>query len=110
MIINISEIAKKELNNLFDSFNICNKFIRIYIKQISAWYGPIFNLALDEPSDSDITFVSDDFTIVLNRDLSDKISVINIYYKSALSSDTFRVSTDLQWHEEYYELPWAKPW
>lgn len=36
MIINISDSAKKELNNLFDSYNICNKFIRIYIKQISA--------------------------------------------------------------------------
>lgn len=110
MIINISNSAKKELNNLFNSYNICNKFIRIYIKQISAWYGPIFHLALDEPLENDTTFKSDDFTIVLNKDLSDKISVINIYYRSALSCDTFRVSTDLEWREEYYGLAWAKPW
>lgn len=70
----------------------------------------MFTLALDEPLDNDLTFTSDDFTIILNSDLSDKINVINIYYKSALSCDTFRVSTDLQWREEYFELPWAKPW
>lgn len=70
----------------------------------------MFSLALDEPTENDITFEDDDFTIILNKDLSDKISVINIYYKSSLSSDIFRVSTDLKWKEEYYELPWAKPW
>ncbi|MGL5345889.1 MAG: hypothetical protein ACRDA3_00890, partial [Peptostreptococcaceae bacterium] len=59
---------------------------------------------------NDVTFEYDDFTIILNKDLSDKINVINIYYKSALSSDVFRVSTDLVWLEEYYGLEWAKPW
>lgn len=36
MIINISNPAKDELNKLFDSYSITNKFIRIYIKEISA--------------------------------------------------------------------------
>lgn len=70
----------------------------------------MFSLALDEPTENDVTFEYDDFTIILNKDLSDKINVINIYYKSALSSDVFRVSTDLVWLEEYYGLEWAKPW
>lgn len=70
----------------------------------------MFSLALDEATQNDIDYKIDDFTILLNKDLSDKINVINIYYKSALSSDIFRVSTDLVWREEYYGLPWAKPW
>lgn len=110
MIINISDSAKKELNSLFDSYNLDTKFIRIYINKINAWYEPIFSLALDEPCKNDIIFKSDDFNIILNKDLSDKISIINIYYKSAISSDIFRVSTDLVWREEYYGLPWSKPW
>ncbi len=36
MIINISDQAKSELNNMFKSYNIENKFLRIYIKEISA--------------------------------------------------------------------------
>ncbi len=110
MIINISTPAKEELNKMFDFYNINCKFVRIYIKQISAWYGPIFSVALDEPKENDTTFEIEDFTIVLDKDLSTKITVINIYYKSALSSDTFRVSTDLIWREEYYDMPWARPW
>ena len=36
MIINISNPAKDELNKLFEAYLTDNKFIRIYIKQISA--------------------------------------------------------------------------
>ena len=110
MIVNISNPAKDELNKMFDAYNISNKSIRIYIKEISAWYGPMFSLALDEATENDVTYESDDYNIIINKDLSEKINVINIYYKSALSSDIFRVSTDLAWREEYYNLPWAKPW
>ncbi len=110
MIINISNPAKEELNNMFKEYNINNKYLRVYIRELSAWYGPIFSIALDEPTENDKVFESDDFKIVINKELCDKISVINIYYKSAISSDIFRVSTDLLWKEEYYEAPWAKPW
>lgn len=110
MIVNISNPAKDELNKILNMYNIENKSVRIFIREISPWYGPMFSLALDEPTHNDVTYQADEFTILLNDDLSDKISVINIYYKSALSSDIFRVSTDLVWKEEYYGLPWARPW
>lgn len=110
MIINISNPAKDELNKMFNEYKLSNKIFRVYIKELSAWYGPIFSIALDEPTEKDTVFDCDDFKIIINNDLCDKISVINIYYKSALSSDIFRVSTDLIWKEEYYELPWTKPW
>lgn len=110
MIINISNPAKKELNNIFESYNLDVKYLRVYIKEVSAWYGPVFSVDLDEPTENDKIFECDDFEIIVNSDLCDKINVINIFYKSALSSDIFRVSTDLLWKEEYYEAPWAKPW
>lgn len=70
----------------------------------------MFSVALDEPTDKDNIFESDDFKIIINKDLCNKISVINIYYKSAISSDIFRVSTDLIWKEDYYNEVWSKPW
>lgn len=70
----------------------------------------MFSIALDEPTEKDSIFECDDFKIIINSDLCYKISVVNIYYKSAMSSDIFRVSTDLIWKEEYYESDWAKPW
>lgn len=110
MIINISNPAKDELNKIFKSYNIKEKYVRVYIKEVSAWYGPMFSLALDEPTQYDKMFEYEDYTVILNEGLYDKINVINIYYKSALSSDIFRVSTDLVWSEEYYGLPWARSW
>lgn len=110
MIINISEPAKKELNNIFKSYSLDTKYLRVYIKEVNAWYGPMFSVALDEPTENDKIFKFDDFKIVLNDDLYSKINVVNIFHKSALYSDIFRVSTDLVWKEEYYEAPWAKPW
>ena len=70
----------------------------------------MFSLALDEPTKNDVIYKTEDFNVILNNDMSNNINVINIYYKSALSSDIFRVSTDLIWREEYYGLSWAKPW
>ncbi len=36
MLVKISNKAKNEINNIFNSYNIENKFLRIYIKEISA--------------------------------------------------------------------------
>lgn len=36
MIINISNSAKKELNNIFESYNLDVKYLRVYIKEVSA--------------------------------------------------------------------------
>lgn len=60
--------------------------------------------------DNDELFESNGFIVILNKELASKISVINIFFKSALSYDDFRISTDLIWKEEYYGQPWSKPW
>lgn len=36
MIINISNSAKEELNNMFKEYNINDKHLRVYIKELSA--------------------------------------------------------------------------
>lgn len=110
MIINITDSAKNELNTSFKNLNLNDKYLRVYIKRISAWYGPIFNIALDEPTEDDVIFSYEDFKIVINSDLASKINIVNIFYKSPLYGDKFRVSTDLVWKEEYYDAPWSKPW
>ena len=106
MIINISDPAKDNLNLMFDEYNLKEKNLRVYIQRISAWYGPIFYVALDEPTENDEVFTSDDYNIILNKELYGKIKVINIFF----SGGEFRVSTDLSWRDEYYGAPWAKPW
>lgn len=106
MIINITELAKNNLNEMFDNYNLTEKYFRIYIQKISAWYGPIFYVALDEPTNEDVIFNVDDYNVILNKSLCDKISVINIFYSGGL----FRVRTDFIWKEEYFYKPWAKPW
>lgn len=35
MIINISNPAKKELNNIFEPYNLDVKYLRVYIKEVS---------------------------------------------------------------------------
>lgn len=63
-------------------------------------------MALDEPTKNDKVFKSDDYNVILNKDLCDKIDVINIFF----SGGEFRVSTDLSWRDEYYGASWARPW
>lgn len=36
MIINISNQAKDELNSMFNEYQVTNKYLRVYIKEVSA--------------------------------------------------------------------------
>lgn len=109
MIINITNPAKDALNNMFQSYNLDFKYIRIYLKEI-AWHGPVFNVALDEPTCDDEVFKVDDINIIINKDLCLKFSVVNIYYNSNLSYSDFHITTDLVWKDEYHYCNWSKPW
>lgn len=106
MIINIADPAKSNLDEMFKNYNLIEKYFRVYIQKISAWYGPIFYVALDEPTDNDTVFKVENYNVILNTDLANNIEVINIFYSGGL----FRVSTDLIWKEEYYYASWSKPW
>lgn len=109
MIINITDLAKAAFNNMFRSYNVNSKYIRVYLKEI-AWYGPVFNVTLDEPTSNDKVFDIDQYKIVINKDLGTKFSIINIYYKSTRSYGDFYITTDLIWKDEYHYKEWSKPW
>mgnify|MGYP003296085220 CR=1 FL=1 len=114
MIINITDLAKAALDDMFKNYDdetLSNKkFIRIYLKEI-AWHGPVFNVAQDEPtSDDNVYVVDDEYHVIINKDLSTKFSVVNIFYKSTRSYGDFYISTDLEWKDEYHYCQWSKPW
>ena len=110
MIINITDLAKAALNDMFKNYNISEKYIRVYLKEI-AWYGPIFNVALDEPTSKDNIFIVDnEYKVIIDKDLSNKFDVVNIYYKSTRSYGDFYITTNLIWKDEYHYSEWCKPW
>lgn len=109
MIINIVGYAKEALNELFKNYDLTLKYVRIYLKEI-AWHGPVFNVALDEPTSNDVVFNVDDIHIIINEDLCTKFNIVNIYYRSNLSYSDFYITTDLVWKDEYHYTNWGKPW
>ena len=54
MIINISNSAKDELNNMFKEFQVDNRYLRVYIKEVSAWYGPVSYTHLTLPTNVNV--------------------------------------------------------
>ena len=114
MIINISDLAKTALDEMFKNYKTDDlnnrRCIRVYLKEI-AWHGPVFNVAQDEPtSDDNIYVVDNKYHVIINKDLSTKFSVVNIFYKSTRSYGDFYISTDLEWKDEYHYSSWGKPW
>ena len=114
MIINITDLAKAALDEMFKNYssNDLNKelYFRIYLKEI-AWHGPVFNVAQDEPTSNDNVYIVDNkYHVIINKDLSTKFSVVNIFYKSTRSYGDFFISTDLEWKDEYHYCDWSKPW
>lgn len=111
MIVNITDEAKNRLNEMFSDFKIENKLFRVYVRDMSSWYGPIFDVALDEPTINDNIYVCDDYNVIVNKELSLEISVINVYFKPYIAGSGFKVTTDLIWKDEYYyNNTWSKPW
>lgn len=114
MIINITDLAKVALDEMFKSYGTDNldigRYIRVYLKEI-AWHGPVFNVAQDEPTSNDNIYVIDNkYHVIIDKDLSTKFSVVNIFYKSTRSYGDFYISTDLEWKDEYHYCDWSKPW
>ena len=109
MIINITDQAKSKLNQMFIELNISNKIFRLYIREISELSGPVFDIALDKPTEDDEILKCDGYSIIVNKYLASKITTVTIYFKPAISKSGFRITTDFEWTEEYYDCEWAKP-
>jgi len=109
MIISITDQAKSKLNQLFIELNVSNKIFRLYIREISELYGPVFDIALDKSTEDDKIFKCDGYSVIVNKYLASKITAVNIYFKPAISKSGFRITTDLEWAKEYYDCEWTKP-
>lgn len=111
MIINITDSSKLAIDNMFENYPLdTNKYLRVYLKEI-AWHGPVFNVAQDEPTSKDnIYLVDNKYNIIINNDLCEKFTVVNIYYRSNLSYSDFYITTDFEWKDEYHYCEWSKPW
>ena len=66
MIFNIHESGKIAIDKMFEKSNSKDKSFRIYIRRISAWLGPVFDVVLDEPSDKDEIFEADGYKIIID--------------------------------------------
>ena len=67
MIFNIHESGKIAIDKMFEKSNSKDKSFRIYIRRISAWLGPVFDVVLDEPSNKDEIFEADGYKIIIHN-------------------------------------------
>ena len=101
MIFNIHESGKIAIDKMFEKSNSKDKSFRIYIRRISAWLGPVFDVVLDEPSNKDEIFEADGYKIIIHKELAEKINSVEIFFKEGISKSGFRVLTDIVWKFEY---------
>ena len=70
MIFNIHESGKIAIDKMFEKSNSKDKSFRIYIRRISAWLDPVFDVVLDEPSDKDEILEADGYKIIIHKELA----------------------------------------
>lgn len=107
MDINISEQAKTRFNQMIIESRSKNNFLRVYLRRVSLWHGPVFDIALDELNNNDVVFEKSSYKIILTDDLAANIGTIEILYKPGISKSGFRVNTDLIWKKEFYDKNWS---
>lgn len=108
MNFNIHDSAKEQIDNLLTQAQKQEKAFRIYIRRISGWRGPVWDVALDEPKDKDELFESDGYKIFMRKEMAQKINNVEIFYQYGISKSGFRVLTDLIWKIQYKYEDWAK--
>lgn len=108
MIFNIHKSAKTEIDKMIENSNSRYRGFRVYIRRISTWLGPVFDVVLDEPSDIDKVFDVDGYKVMIHKELAEKINSIEIFFKEGISKSGFRVLTDIVWKFEYRFMDWAK--
>lgn len=95
MNININSAAQKKINEMLEESGFTKKSFRIYIRRVSRWHGPIFDIALEESINDDEIFKVEDFEVILEKSLAKRINNIDILYSEGISKSGFRVNTDL---------------
>ncbi len=109
MNFNIHDSAKEQINKLLKESSKSDKSFRIYIRRVSGWLGPVWDIALDEPTDKDDIFTACEYKVFMRKEAAQKINNVEIFYKYGISKSGFRVLTDLEWNVMYKYEDWAKP-
>ena len=89
MIFNIHKSAKTEIDKMIENSNSRYRGFRVYIRIISTWLGPVFDVVLDEPSDIDKVFDVDGYKVMIHKELAEKINSIEIFFKEVQSENAF---------------------
>ena len=109
MNFNIHDSAKEQIDNILTQAQKQEKALRIYIRRISGWRGPVWDVALDEPTDKDEVFELDGYKIFMRNEMVPKINNVEIFYQYGISKSGFRVLTDMIWKIQYKYEDWSKP-
>lgn len=91
MSIELTQIAQEELRKVVESKNNLNRSLRIYIAGMG-WGGPSFGIALDEQKEGDKVVKIDDFTFLLDEDMTNNFNDFNIDYSNNWLRKGFQVS------------------
>lgn len=103
----IAESGKNAIDKMLLDANKSEKIFRVYIRRVSRWLGPVFDVALDEPKENDEIFEAEGYKILIRKEIADKISSVEIFYKDGISKSGFRVLTDMNWRHEYTYEDWV---
>lgn len=106
MIFNIKESGKLAIDKMLKDSN--RQSFRIYIRRVSNWLGPVFDIALDDATNLDAVFKQDNYNIIINKDLASQINSVEIFFEKGISKSGFRILTDISWKFEYRFKEWAK--
>lgn len=68
----------------------------------------MFDIALDDATELDVIFKHDNYNIIINKELANKINSIEIFFEKGISKSGFRVLTDICWKFEYRFKDWSK--
>jgi Fe-S cluster assembly iron-binding protein IscA len=68
----------------------------------------VFDVALDEPTEKDQVFRTEDYKIIMRKELAEKINSVEIFFKEGISKSGFRVLTDISWQYSYRFEDWAR--
>ncbi len=80
MIIEVTDIAKKQLDEVIDPEET-EKRLRVYVANYG-WGGPILGMALEEPEEEDLAVDAQGYKFLIGDGLEDAYSKLEIDYNT----------------------------
>lgn len=80
MLVEVTDVAKKQLNEVIDPKEV-EKRLRIYVTGYG-WAGPTFGMALEEPKEEDLAVDADGYRFLIGDGLEETFSKFEIDYST----------------------------